>query len=99
MNSRIDFQVAWVEDKLPFLVCSLLFQLVTALGAAVRLFFPTVGQFNNSKQFLKNTPRFLSMSMDVQYETHQVINPSAYPIATSLVSPERRATAVAVRID
>ena len=26
----------------------------------------------------------------------QVINPSAYPIATSLVSPERRATAVAV---
>ena len=39
------------------------------------------------------------MSMDVQYETHQVINPSAYPIATSLVSPERRATAVAVRIE
>ena len=29
----------------------------------------------------------------------QVINPSAYPIATSLVSPERRATAVAVRIE
>ena len=28
---------------------------------------------------------------------NQVINPSAYPIATSLVPPERRATAVAVR--
>ena len=30
-------------------------------------------------------------------ELSQVINPSAYPIATSLVPPERRATAVAVR--
>ena len=29
---------------------------------------------------------------------NQVINPSAYPIATSLLPPERRATAVAVRI-
>ena len=28
-------KVAWVEEKLPFLASSLIFQLVTAVGAAV----------------------------------------------------------------
>ena len=34
-KKNINPKVAWVEEKLPFLASSLIFQLVTAVGAAV----------------------------------------------------------------
>ena len=36
-NELFDTQVAWVKEKLTFLALSLIFQLVTAVGAAVTI--------------------------------------------------------------
>ena len=40
-NELFDTQVAWVKEKVTFLVLSLIFQLVTAVGAAVTIILIT----------------------------------------------------------